>query len=179
MPIINEKKNIIEAESYNLEFSKDGLFVFVKNKSDEGLAQLFLFSSIHSSSGMDDTTQMDDWEFEKSEDDIIASCSVSSSIWTQKKYWLRCRPDRFYYGIEIEGKGLISDAVYFGGYCSGVERWGSGYFISGQNFKQGWTPEPNTRERIYFSPDGSESIDLNGVPIPCLLYTSPSPRDRG
>jgi hypothetical protein len=75
---------------------------------------------------MDDTTQIGAWEYEKSEDDIIASCSVSSSIWTQKKYWLRCLPDRFYYGIEIEGKGLISDAVYFGGYCSGVERWGSG-----------------------------------------------------
>jgi hypothetical protein len=166
MPIINEKKNIIEADSYNLEFSKDGLFVYVKDKSDEVLGQLFLFSSIHSSSGMDDTTQIGAWEYEKSEDEIIASCSVASSIWTQKKYWLRCLPNRFYYGIEIEGKGLISDAVYFGGYCSGVERWGSGYFISGQNFKQGWTPEPNTRERIYFSPEGSESIDLNGVPIP-------------
>ncbi len=166
MLIINEKKNTIESEIYNLEFSKDNLFVYVKSKSGEVLSQLFLFSSVHSSSGMDDTTKISEWKFEKIEDEIKVSCSVSSSIWTQKKYWLRCLPDRFYYGIEVEGEGLISDVVYFGGYCSGVERWGSGYFISGQNFKQGWTPEPNTRERIYFSPQGSESIDLNGVPVP-------------
>jgi hypothetical protein len=68
MPIINEKKNIIEADSYNLEFSKDGLFVYVKDKADEVLGQLFLFSSIHSSSGMDDTTQIGAWDYEKSQD---------------------------------------------------------------------------------------------------------------
>jgi hypothetical protein len=166
MLIFDENKNTIESNTYSLSFTKDNYYILVKDKSGKVLAQLFLFSSVHSNTGMDDSTQIGIWEFDIHEDEIIASCPVCSTCWTRKKYSLRCQLDRFYYGIEVEGTGLITDAVYFGGYCSGLDRWGSGYFISGQNFKQGWTPEPNTRESIFFSPIGSETIDLNGVPIP-------------
>lgn len=156
----------VTADTYALEFTRDGYFVLVKDKSGATLAQLFLYSSVHSNTGMDDTTEIGAWQVNEREGEVLLSCVTASSIWRQKKYWFRCQADRFYYGMEVDGEGALADVLYFGGYCSGLERWGNGYFVSGQNFARAWTPEPNTREKVTFSADGSESIDLNGVPIP-------------
>ncbi len=166
MLIYHPQTNCIDADNYSLEFTKDRYFVLLKNPSGQTLAQLFLFSSIHSSTGFDDTTLVGDWIVSTRQDEILLSCTCLSSCWQQKTVLLRCRADRFYYGVEVKGSGAITDALYFGGYCSGLERWGSGFFMSGQNFLQGWTPEPNTRESVYFSAAGSEGIDVNGVPVP-------------
>lgn len=166
MVTYNSQACEIKADAYTLEFTQDNYFVLLKDSLGATQAQLFLFSSVHSNLGLDDTTGVGEWQVENREDEILLWCLTGSSCWKQKKYWLRCREDRFYYGIEVEGDGMIQDAVYFGGYCSGLDRWGSGYFVSGQHFKQAWTPEPNTRERVFFAVDGSESIDLNGVPVP-------------
>ncbi|MBN1453089.1 MAG: hypothetical protein JW963_18890, partial [Anaerolineales bacterium] len=156
----------IETDSYLLEFTKDQYYVLLKDKVSAKQAQLFLFSSVHSTNGLDDTTQIGEWQVDSQEGEVLLFCVCSSSCWRQKKYWIRCGADCLHYGIEVEGDGAINEVQYFGGYCSGLDRWGSGFFCSEQSFQQGWTPEPNTREKIYFPADGSEGIDLNGVPVP-------------
>lgn len=50
------------------------------------------------------------------------------------------------------GHGRLTDVDYFGGYYSGTVRWGSGRFSSGQQFLQGFTPEPNVDEQTRFAP---------------------------
>jgi hypothetical protein len=156
----------LTAQDYSLEFLKDRPFVNIKNKNGERFAQIFVLSSVHSSTGRDDTTWMDSWEVQKTYNEIIIRRCAGSSIWQRKIYSFYCYPERFNYSMEIHGMGDLLEAQYFGGFHSAEPRWGSGFFWSGQNFKEGFTPEPNFTEDYHFEPGESASIGLTGVPLP-------------
>jgi hypothetical protein len=154
------------AEKYKLIFPEDRPFVYVLDSDDNKLAELFTLSSVHSFNGLDDTLKIGLWEVEKKESEIVFSLLLVSSLWAEKRVFFRCGQERFSYGIEVSGCGKISDVNYFGGYYSGHVRWGSGFFWSGQQFKQGFNSEPNTGEKNYFNPSEGSIIDLTGVPLP-------------
>ena len=156
----------VGADSYCLTFAADRPYVFVDDARGERMMELFVASSVHTLSGLDDTTSIGRWQIEERGDAAVCALRAGSSLWPHKAYRFRCEPDRFGYEIEVEGDGVLTDANYFGGYYSAQTRWGSGWCWSGQNFKRGFTPEPNTAEQPYFSPASSARIDLIGVPLP-------------
>lgn len=154
------------AENYSLIFPIDRPFVFLETPQGERIAELFIPSSVHSQAGQDDTTWIGAWEITETADEVTFSLPARSSIWAKKTYRICCQPHRFEYEIEVEGSGRLEDVHYFGGYYSGQVRWGSGYFWSGQCFRQGFNPEPNADEIFQFSPAEGSVIDLMGVPLP-------------
>lgn len=167
MPIsYDPQSKKITAEQYSLQMHPDRPFLTLADASGQALADLFPYSSVHSTHGLDDTTQVSDWQVTEADDEIWLCCSAKSSVWKSKDYWFRCAPDCFQYGVEVHGQGSLTEADYFGGFFSASLRWGSGYYESGSAFLEGFTPEPNTREHIFFPPSSSERIDLTGVPIP-------------
>ncbi len=156
---------------YSLEFTKDRPFVYLYNSSSETtrkhrIAELFVLSSIHTIYGRDDTTQTGPWRVEEGLDETVISIEASSSVWQSKLIRFRCLPERFLYEVELQGSGEISEAVYFGGFSSASLRWGSGFFWSGQRFKQGFNPEPNCVETYTFHPDSYSAINMTGGPLP-------------
>lgn len=176
----------IYADNYSLQIQPSRPFLLLSDPAGDKIAELFPFSSVNSTLGLDDTTRAVDWEVIEKPDEVILQTTVQSSIWKSKRYWFRCTSSTFHHGIEVEGEGKLTSVDYFGGYSSASLRWGSGYFESGNTFSKGFTPEPNTRESIYFAPSSSERIDLSGVPIPgrdgwfftpppfCFCYQIPS-----
>jgi hypothetical protein len=162
------KDNSLEhrADTYRLVFATDRPYVYLSSRDERSAADLFVLSSIHSLTGRDDTVSVGVWEVQETPEAIIYSLEAQSSIWDRKIYRFRCFPHRFIYEVEIEGKGDLAEANYFGGYYSGQVRWGSGFFWSGQSFKQGFNPEPNVDEVNTFSPTSNTVIDLMGVPLP-------------
>lgn len=157
----------LTTNTYQLAFAKDRPYVSLDDASGNRLADLFPLSSVNSTQGCDDTTQVETWQVEsQSEDEVVFSLVAYSNIWRKKVYRFRCKPERLSYEIEIEGEGHLAEVDYFGGYFSGQLRWGSGFFWSGQSFKQGFNPEPNSDEASTFSPGEMVSIDLMGVPLP-------------
>ncbi len=156
----------VQADTYTLTFPNDRPFVYVDDASGKRWAELFVISSAHPAHAQGDTVRIHPWEIVELPGEIILTLRAESSVWKNKVYRLRCRPSRFVYEMEIEGKGMLSEVNYFGGYYSGQARWGSGFFWSGQHFKQGFSPEPNADEAIYFSPFGESAINLTGVPLP-------------
>jgi hypothetical protein len=156
----------ISTPTYSLTFPPDRPFVYVHDAYGTRLAELFVLSSIHPLHDRDDTIAIGSWEIEEHPTETTCILRVQSSVWREKLYHLRCQPHRFSYEVQVTGTGRLAEAHYFGGYYSGQTRWGSGFFSSGQHFKQGFNPEPNTDERTYFSPHGGARIDLMGVPLP-------------
>jgi hypothetical protein len=156
----------IFADRYALTFVADRPFVYLDDGKGMRLAELFLYSSVNSLHGQDDTVEIKSWEAVENADEIVFSIEASSSLWTKKVYRFRCSPDRFSYEIEVDGRGVLCDVDYFGGYYSGQTRWGSGFFWSGQNFLRGFNPEPSADEVNYFAPAEGSAIDLMGVPLP-------------
>ncbi len=156
----------VSAENYHLIVLGDRPFVYVMGKNGEPLATLFVLSSVHPLNGRDDTTAMSNWHVSEEDDVVTLTVSASSSVWTDKIFRFRCFPERFLYEVELVGEGQLAEAQFFGGYYSGHVRWGSGFFVSDQAFKQGFNPEPNKDEISYFNGDGSSTIDLMGVPLP-------------
>jgi hypothetical protein len=154
------------AESYRLIFAIDRPYVYLTDSNGCSIADLFVLSAIHPLSSRDDTLSIGNWLVQEGLDEIIFSLEVQSSVWEQKVYRFRCFPERFVYEIELQGSGDLADVHYFGGYYSGHVRWGSGFFWSGQSFKQGFNPEPNVDEVNTFSPTSNTVIDLMGVPLP-------------
>jgi hypothetical protein len=157
---------IVRADTYTLTFAHDRPFVYLDDAAGERLAELFVLSSVHSLHALDDTTHSGDWSVEETSDWILVSLRAESSAWRNKTYSFGCHRRRFVYQIELEGDGRLAEVAYFGGYCSALPRWGSGFFRSGQHFAQGFTPEPNAEERQYFAPTSGAEIDLTGVPLP-------------
>lgn len=154
------------SETYRLTFLDDRPFVRVESARGEGLVDLFVLSSIHSLHGRDDTTRVGNWEMNEQSDVTTFVLTVQSSLWKAKQYRFHCFPRHFTYAVEVEGNGPLAEVNYFGGYYSGQPRWGSGFFWSGQHFRSGFNPEPNTAERNYFAPESNNTIDLMGVPLP-------------
>lgn len=160
------KTKTVLADHYSLQIQSDRLFLLLADRDGQTIAELFPFSSVHTSHGQDDTTQVSDWEVQEHEGQVSLQCLTGSSIWDKKRIWFDCFAANIQYGVEVEGKGQLTQVDYFGGFCSASIRWGSGYFESGNSFLEAFTPEPNTREKIIYSPAASERIDLTGVPIP-------------
>ncbi len=154
------------ARAYRLVFPSDRPFVYLESPAGKRLADLFILSSVHPWNGRDDTPAVAAWQHAETPSETVFTLSASSSAWQAKTYRLRCTPERLSYEIEVNGQGQLAEANYFGGYSSANIRWGSGFFWSGQAFRRGFNPEPNSRENYHFSPDGTSRIDLTGVPLP-------------
>ena len=156
----------VAAQNYNLILPTDRPFVYLNSASGSRLAELFVYSSVHPLHARDDSCSIGCWQAIERADEVILSTTVTSSVWKRKTYTFRCLPNRLLYQIEIEGRGSLCEANYFGGYYSGQVRWGSGFFYSGHEFLQGFTPEPNGQEQPNFHPSAGAAIDLMGVPLP-------------
>ncbi len=154
------------AETYQLVFATDRPYVKLLDAQGNQIADLFVLSSIHPWNGRDDTVQVKQWSVEKLTEEVIYTLEAASSVWQRKIYRFRCLPQRLIYEVEVEGQGSLAEALYFGGNYSGQIRWGSGFFWSGQSFRQGFNPEPNIEEVYTFHPTANSSINLNGVPLP-------------
>jgi hypothetical protein len=156
----------LRAECYTLTFAHDRPFVFLDDAAGTRVAELFVLSSVHPLHGRDDTTKVGAWQFTTDGDELVAELHAESAVWHSKCYRFRCRPRRLAYEIEVAGEGRLAEATYLGGYSSALPRWGSGFFMSGQHFTRGFTPEPNAEEQHYFAPASSMTIDMTGVPLP-------------
>jgi hypothetical protein len=154
------------ADAYSLEFAKDRPFVYLEDEMGTRIADLFVLSSVHSLTGRDDTTAIGQWQVNEGLNEIVFTLETSSSTWESKTIRFRCLPRRFRYEMEVSGTGQIVEADYFGGFYSGQIRWGSGYFWSGQRFKQGFNPEPTVDETYTFAAEAGSSINMTGVPLP-------------
>lgn len=154
------------ADTYSLEFAKDRPFVYLDDENGARTAELFVLSSINPLHGRDDTTQAGPWRVDEGLEEMIFSLEASSSVWESKIIRFHCQPRRFSYEVEVVGTGQLSEVNYFGGWYSGQIRWGSGFFWSGQTFKQCFNPEPNTAEVYTFPTEANSSINLTGVPLP-------------
>lgn len=159
-------KHTITTSSYQLSTRRESPHVLLYDSHGTLISELFVPSSVHTTAGQDDTTRFGSWSVERTDDAIWLSVAADSSIWQRKLYRFRCEPHRLAYYVTVSGEGQLTDAHYFGGYYSGTVRWGSGFFPSGQRFRSGFTPEPNTAEAFDFAPAGSAVIDLTGVPLP-------------
>jgi hypothetical protein len=151
---------------YRLTWATDRPFVYVDDGAGRRVGELFVLSSVHSTSGQDDTVRIGSWTVEEQAGLITLTLSAESSVWRAKRYTFKCFPDRFQYQIAVEGHGLLTDVSYFGGYYSGHLRWGSGFFWSGQHFEQGFNSEPSGSEIYSFPSSGGSVIDMVGVPLP-------------
>jgi hypothetical protein len=154
------------SQTYQLTFAEDRPYVYVSTGQGERFLELFILSGVNSSHQREDTLEIGQWEKEEQTHGTLFSLRVKSSLWDSKTFRFFCKPERFVYTVEVEGQADIFDVNYFGGYYSGHVRWGSGFFYSGNSFKQGFNPEPNTQENYYFSPSAGSQINLTGVPLP-------------
>ncbi|HET7628033.1 MAG TPA: TIM-barrel domain-containing protein [Bacillales bacterium] len=155
-----------KGKNYELFFCEDRPFVHLKDAAGDLLAELFVLSSVHTLSGLDDAPKIGEWQAADIDGERVFSLTAKSTVWDQKTYRFKCNEERFTYEIEVDGFGSITNADYFGGYYSGNVRWGSGFFWSGHRWSRGFNPEPNTDEVHHFQPDAGSVIDLTGVPIP-------------
>ncbi|MCW5850905.1 MAG: hypothetical protein KIT87_12590 [Anaerolineae bacterium] len=157
---------IITTPNYRLKTAVDRPFVYLDGADGVRLAELFVPSSIHTTGVLDDTTSFGPWCAEEEGDKIVLTAHARSTAWQLKVYRFHCYLDRVVFEVEVTGEGALTDVHLFGGYYSGTVRWGSGFFYSGQRFRQVFNPEPNMDETNLFSPAEGSKIDLMGVPLP-------------
>lgn len=162
----NERELILKAERYTLLFPADRPFVYVETAAQERLAELFVFSSVHPMTGRDETYQTSGWTAREVPGGWEIVVTATSTAWQSKICRFVCTPARFTYEIEVEGEGDLAEVQYFGGYYAESLRWSTGFFWSGQQFRQLFNPEPNMAEVFYHPAAAGSKIDLMGVPIP-------------
>ena len=155
----------VVTDTYRLSCLVDRPFVRLETPAGKPLTDLFIPGSVHRVGALDDCTELSDWQTEEAEGEVCLRLEAKSSAWKSKSYKLRCTENRFVYTCEVEGEGALSDVCYFGGYMSALPRWGSGFFCSGQQFRQGFNPEPYRDERYYFTASEGSVIDPTGVPL--------------
>lgn len=162
-----ESELVVQADRYRLVFQTKRPFVDLETPGgDQRIAELFAFSSVHPMYGRDDTYEIGAWQADETDSQIVITVQARSTAWTAKTYTFRCLPERFTYGIRVEGSGQLADVLYFGGHFSESLRWGAGFFWSGQRFEQLFNPEPNIPETFHVPASSGSKIDLTGVPIP-------------
>lgn len=152
------------APLYTLTAPADRPYVYLEI-GGERVAELFVPGSVHPLAGRDDTTEIAPWEAEEGEETVF-TLHCRSSVWEEKVYKLRCRPERVTLETVVRGTGRLAEVEYLGGYCSARPRWGSGRFSSGGTFTRVFNPEPNAEEQNYLPASVSTVIDLTGAPLP-------------
>jgi hypothetical protein len=158
----------ISTDHYQVECPKDRPFLVLKTAAGEYIAMLFVGASVHTLTGRDDTTKLGAWELSEPQYGVVTlSIEAESSVWASKTFVFDLFDNRIEYHVRVFGDTeAITEVTLLGGYMSAVPRWGAGFFWSGQDFNQGFNPEPTCEENWYFPPDGGSVIDLLGVPIP-------------
>jgi hypothetical protein len=165
---------VIAASHYSLAVAPGRPFVYLQDALGMPLAELFVYSSVHTLQGRDDTVTAAPPAVEERDNQIVLSFTAGSSLWRQKEYRFVCEEESFRYEIELEGEGQLAEVHYLGGYYSAQLRWGSGFFGSGRYFSQGFTPEPNADERFTFGPGEGAAVDLMAArPGQLVFYPSP------
>jgi hypothetical protein len=165
MLIGSEGAEVFASDFYTLRFRSDRPYVTLLGPGGNEIAELFAPSGVNGSRP-DDTVGTGDWVKSELHDAVVFSLDVNSSLWPRKLVRFRCRPQWFAYEVEVDGTGSVGDVTYFGGYMSGLPRWGSGFFPSGHGFRRLFNPEPNTLDSNYLSPATGSVIDLTGAPLP-------------
>jgi hypothetical protein len=130
----------VSTAHYRLTWASDRPFVYVDDGTGRRLAELFVLSSVHTTSGQDDTVRIGAWEVEEQAEVITLTLAAESSVWKAKRYTFECFPDRFRYRIAVEGQARITVqpvSVHF------QPAAGSGF--SGQPLQQGRTPNLQPR----------------------------------
>lgn len=167
MLLVNDTGLIkVQTSHYQLEFQPDRPFVVVRDSYGDRIADLFVLSGVHTLDNRDDTTWIENWAAEEKGGEILLSLKTYSSVWQEKIFTFRCTEDSFHYGIHVIGHGRLNEVDYFGGFYSGQIRWGTGFFWSGQSFRQGFNAEPSCTEEYTFPASSSSDINLTGVPLP-------------
>lgn len=156
----------VDAARYHLIWHGDGPFVTLQDAAGSRVADLFALSGVHSTRGLDDTVRMGEWRAAIGDGVITVTLDAESAIWDAKRFIFECYPDRFRYRIVVEGRAAITEARYFGGYYSGSLKMGTGFFMSGQAFREGFNPEPSRQEVYAFPINAATTIDLTGTSLP-------------
>lgn len=157
---------IVATPRYWLTTHTDRPFVSLRAPGGDAIAELFIPSGAHSTTGEDDTTSLGTWGAAHDGEAVTLTLAATSSIWRAKHYALRCLPDRIVYTVALTGEGLLGEVALLGGYSSAATRWGSGFFPSGQRFRRLFSPEPSCADEPYSAPEAGAAIDLQGVPLP-------------
>lgn len=157
---------MLQTPAYRLTFHTKRPFADLQTADGTGIAELFVFSSVHPMHGRDDTFETGAWSVDERPHETVISVHAQSTAWTRKTVRIHCRPQRFTYSIEVQGSGAIAEVLYFGGHYSESLRWGAGFFWSGQRFERIFNPEPNIPEMFLLPATSNTKIDLIGVPIP-------------
>ena len=157
---------VVATQRYWLATHTDRPFVSLRTPGGEPIADLFIPACAHTTAGRDDTPALGAWGAAQDGAAVTLTLTAASSLWREKRYALRCLPDRIVYEATLVGDGDLAEVTLLGGYCSALPRWGSGFFPSGQHFRQLFSPEPSCAEEPCFAPDASAAIDLLGVPLP-------------
>jgi hypothetical protein len=152
--------------TYALDVAGDRPYLYLADHHGKRVAALFVLSSIHPMDGRDETLSTGEWTATEREGSTVFSLEVESSVWTRKCFEVVCRPNRFSYGVTVEGTGRLAEACYFGGYSSAWNRFGSGFFPSGHAFLRVFDPEPNAENVPVVDASGGVVIDLTGAPLP-------------
>jgi hypothetical protein len=152
--------------SYTLLCAADRPYIYLQMPAGKSLLELFIPASIHTLTGLDDTTKLSSWSVHEEGAGVVFTLIADSSLWRRKTYRIRCLPERLRFETVVEGEGDLTDVHYFGGHYSGQLRWGSGFFWSGTHLACGFNPEPTVEEQFTFAPAEGSLIDLTGVPLP-------------
>ena len=176
---------------YRLECATDRPYIRLYGPGGELWLELFVPSSVNTSSEPDDTTGVGDFIRTDDGHETVFSLAATSSVWRRKLYRVRCMPKSLRFEVEVESGEeplALADVHYFGGNYSGQPRWGTGYFWSGTRLERGFNPEPMVAEQQYFPATSGSLIDATGVPLPgkdgwfftpppyCMAFEAPTER---
>ncbi|MEW8979308.1 MAG: hypothetical protein AB2385_12955 [Symbiobacterium sp.] len=153
---------LVEAATYRLHLPADRPFAVLEDAAGNRWAELFLGGSLHTREGLDETARLESPEVADGDGGVRVTVRAVSSHWARKALVLRCREESLEAHLEVAGAGRITDLHLFGGYYSGALRYGSGFFLSGAQFRSVFNPEPWGSERRAIPASEPTLIDVCG-----------------
>ncbi|AFZ65649.1 alpha-glucosidase [Deinococcus peraridilitoris] len=156
----------IHSPHYQLSYHHERPYARLSDSAGRLYSELFLAPSLHTTAGLDRTARLRPPEIEHDGQTVTVRFSLEGGIWQHKTLVLRCDPGGIDTFVEVSGSAWLTDVHLFGGYYSGHQRWGSGFFSSGAGFTHAFNPEPYAREQRLVPAGQSSAIDVMGTSLP-------------
>ncbi len=156
----------VEADTYRLDIRRGEPIATLVAVDGSAPMRLFLLAALDTDRGLDGTVACAEPDVVEADDGVTIIVDTQSTTWDTKRVRLECTAEEVSFGVEVSGRGSLTDVRLLGGPYTGNPRWGGGTFHSQWSATTLFSSSPDDPRRVVAPASEPAAIGVVGGSLP-------------